>query len=306
MNNHLQVPILFIAFNRPNIVKQTFDYIRNARPQKLYVAIDGPTVGKEGEAQLVNQVKEIVQRVNWDCESHFRFNDTNKGAEVTITSAISWVLEIEEYVVILEDDIVAPISFFRFAQEMLVKYKDQGNIWAISGTNFTPISLKDNSDYFFSKYGKTMGWATWRRIWDKFNLNIEVQNSHLKKSFLKSITNSTRESRYFRRKFKRIKNNGVGNSSWDNVASYMHRTNNLLYIIPRVNLISNIGTFGLHAKGRTKYHFLKFDEDFVVENHPKNISCNIEYDKYHFDAYINTKKALYIKILKKIQRILCP
>ncbi|SHJ97398.1 hypothetical protein SAMN05444280_14422 [Tangfeifania diversioriginum] len=286
----INTPILIIGFNRPDIIKQTFEYIRKAKPKKLYIAIDGPRPEKEGEEKLVEQVKQVVENVDWSCEKHYKYNESNKGAEVTVSSAISWVFETEEYVIILEDDIVAPMAFLKFAQEMLELYKNEDKIWAVSGINFTPLPTTDGTDYFFAKYGHTGGgWATWKRVWDKFDLYTEVQDNHLKTNFLKTITNSGKELKYYRKKFKRIKKNGVGKSTWDNIASYMHRTNNLLYIIPRVNLVSNIGVNGLHARGRTQYHFVEYDKNFTIKNHPKDVTCNIDYDKNHFDVYINRK-----------------
>ena len=84
-NFSLNTPVLLIAFNRPNISKQTFEYIRAAKPQKLYVAVDGARDTKRGEDTLVKQVKEILQNVDWPCETHYKFNETNKGAEITVS-----------------------------------------------------------------------------------------------------------------------------------------------------------------------------------------------------------------------------
>jgi len=305
MENSITAPVLLIAFNRPDTTIEVFKKIREAKPSKLYIAVDGYRSFKKGEQQLVEQVISIVQEVDWQCEKHFRFNEVNLGAEINVSTAISWVLEKEEYVIILEDDIVAPISFFKFTQEMLIKYKNENKIWAISGVNFTPLPNKNGEDYFFSKYGHTWGWATWRRVWSKFNLNTEIEEKHLTKKFLRSITNTKKELYYFKRKFERIRKNGKGNSTWDNIASYIHRTNNWLYIVPRVNLISNIGIQGLHAKRKTKYHYTEYDENFVVKKHPNDIVCNIDYDKYHFQKYIDAKPFIIIflyKIMKLLKR----
>lgn len=305
MNNMpLNAPVLLIAFNRPDTIKIVFQKIREARPAKFYIALDGPRENKIEDKILIEDVKKIVENIDWPCEKHFKYNQINKGAEFTVSSAISWVLEKEEFVIILEDDILVPISFFTFVQEMLIKYRHVTNIWAVSGCNFTPIPLKDNYDYFFSKYGHPPGWGTWKRAWQYFDLSAQVQKKHLSKSFLKTITNSSSEARYFRNKFKRINKNGINNNTWDTIASYMHRSNNWLYIIPRVNLISNIGTDGLHARGKTKYHYTEFDSNFIAKNHPVSIHCNIEYDKHHFKTYINKKKPLFIRIIIKIRSLL--
>ncbi|MDZ7721972.1 MAG: hypothetical protein U5R06_03870 [candidate division KSB1 bacterium] len=82
----IHAPILIIAFNRPDVTVKTFEYIRQAEPEKLYVAIDGPRPDKPGEDKLVNEVKAILQNVDWLCETHYKYNETNKGAEVTVLS----------------------------------------------------------------------------------------------------------------------------------------------------------------------------------------------------------------------------
>jgi hypothetical protein len=309
MTNHLEnkitVPVLLVGFNRPDTTQQVFNRIRNAKPEKLYVAIDGPRKDKDGEQQLVEQVKEIVKKVDWPCQTHYRFSDVNKGAEVTVSSAISWVFEKEEFAIILEDDIVAPISFFIFMQEMLVRYKDDERIGIVSGNNFTPIDLGNDEDYFFAKYGHSWGWGTWRRTWKKFDLNIEVKDEHLQDDFLKTISNSKAEALVYKKRFTAMKNRGPGKTTWDFVANYIARVNNFVNIVPRVNLTSNIGIYGLHARGVSDYHFREFDENFQVKKHPSKVECNIEYDKHHFiEHYLKKRRSLYQRIVNKISRIL--
>jgi hypothetical protein len=300
----IHTPILLIGFNRPEIIQQSFDYIRRARPEKLYIVIDGPREGRDGEVDLVNRVKQIVQKVDWPCETHYTFNETNKGAEVTVSSAISWVFEKEEFAIILEDDIIAPMSFLKFAQEMLIRYNDVERIGTVSGSNFTPLRLPGDADYFFAKYGHSWGWATWKRAWNGFNLNVEVPEDHLKLDFLKTITNTKQEAKYFQKRIRNIKEKGPGNSTWDSVGNYNHRINNRLSVIPKVNITSNIGTYGLHAKGITEHHYRPFDENFVVKKHPDKISCFNEYDIYHFKTYINKRPPFCKLALRKMKRVL--
>ena len=283
----LTAPVLLIGFNRPEIIKQSFEYIRAASPKKLYVAVDGPRPGKEGEESLVEQVKKVVENVDWPCETHYTFHDTNKGAEINVSSAISWVLEKEEYLIVLEDDIVVPPAFFKFMQEMLIRYKDDERINTVTGNNLTPIPSK--TDYFFAKYGHSHGWGTWRRFWNKFDLNLQVPEEHLKKSFLKTITNSKAELNYYYKKFRQININGPGNNTWDVVALYIHRATNGLSVVPKVNLAMNIGLQGYHAKGKKRHHLVPYDENFTVNIHPDAIQGNTEYDKHHFKHHIIAK-----------------
>lgn len=286
----LKTPVLLVGFNRPDTISPVFDRIAAARPTRLYVAIDGPRPDQANpsdtaEDTLVEQVRQIVQQVDWPCQAHYRFNETNLGAEVTISSAIDWVFEKEEYVIIIEDDIIAPLSFFRFAEEMLVRYKDDDRISMVTGNNFTPIPLENGDDYLFAKYGHSTGWGTWKRFWQNFDLNLSVDEHHLSNDFLQTITNSEKEMEFFRWAFNHIKNQGPGNSSWDFIGLYLHRVTNALAVIPRENLTSNIGTQGLHTNGRTDEHFRKVDENFVVKKHPEKVACYTAYDIHHFEAY---------------------
>lgn len=304
MNLQIRVPVLLVAFNRPDTTLQVFEHIRKAQPLKLYVALDGPRKNKEGEEILCQEVKKVVENVDWPCEVFYKINEENKGAEVTESSAISWVFETEEYAIILEDDIIAPLSFFNFMQEMLERYKDEPRIVTVTGSNFTPIKLPGNADYFFAKYGHSWGWGTWKRVWEKFNLNIEVADNHLDPDFLKTICNSRAEVDYYKKMFQSIKDNGKGNSTWDTIGLYIFRVMDSISVIPRVNLTSNIGIFGLHAQGATEHHFRSYDENFRVERHPDKIECTVKYDKHHFKKHINNKVPISKRILNKVLKML--
>lgn len=304
MNQVITIPILLIGFNRPEIINETFSYIRKAKPEKLFVAIDGPRENRAGEDKLVNDVKKIVKVIDWACEVHYKYNDTNLGAEITVSSAVSWVLENEDYVIVLEDDIIAPISFFNFAQDMLYKYKDDESIYMISSCQTTPIELPNDEDYLFGIYGHTWGWATWKRAWVKFNLSVNDFDDFLKSRKIDELSLTNKEKKYWYKLVKKMRDNGEGNNNWDYCWSYIRFKERGLSIIPRVHLSSNIGTFGLHANGKTDHHFRLFDEKFEVRSHPVDIKRNTYYDNVHFNDHINRKLPLYLRFKNKLLKII--
>ncbi len=299
----ISAPILFIAFNRPDITKITFDYIRKAKPSKLYVAVDGARQDKENEDKLIDQVKRIVENVNWKCDVNYKYNEANQGAEITVSSAVSWVLDKEEFVIVLEDDIVAPLAFLKFAQEMLIKYRNNEQVWMVAGPNSTPYPHPDKYDYFYSRYGHTWGWATWKRVWDKFDLNTEIENEYIDLNYLKNKTNSIQEAEYYKNLFSILKENGKGNNTWDYIFAYLRFINNAMSIVPRVNLTSNIGVYGLHARGARYNHFRPIDYHFKIQKHPEKIECYTDYDLYHFKKHIKQKNIFLRKIKNLESRI---
>jgi len=297
------VPILLIGFNRPDTIDLVFNQISKVKPLKLYVAIDGPRLGKTGEIELVEEVKKIVSNVNWPCETHYRFNNSNEGAEITVSSAISWVFENEEFVIILEDDILASLSFFTFAQEMLFKYENNNNIWRVTGVNYFPsIKTHFDADYFFAKWGISWGWATWKRVWNKYNLYVDIPKIHTQKYFLKTISSNKDEMYYYKYLFSEMRNKGIGNNTWDFIALYLRRIYGGVDIVPKKNLISNIGEYGLHAKGNTIHHNRPIDDDFVIQKHPPKIVINIEYDKAFFNNF--RKLSLKQQLIRKLKSII--
>ena len=74
-----ETPILFLCFNRPSHTQRVFDSIRSISPTKLYVAIDGPRIGRQDDIENSNKVKEIVHNVDWSCETHYLEHKENLG-----------------------------------------------------------------------------------------------------------------------------------------------------------------------------------------------------------------------------------
>jgi GR25 family glycosyltransferase involved in LPS biosynthesis len=114
------------------------------------------------EDNLVNQVRNITNLINWNCNLKTKYSDINLGCKLSVSSAINWFFENEEMGIILEDDCLPSLNFFHFCDSLLLKFKDDSNIFAITGCNFQQIKENKNS-YFFTNYTHIWGWATWRR-----------------------------------------------------------------------------------------------------------------------------------------------
>ncbi len=63
-----QTPILFLIFNRPDLTQQVFDAIRQIKPEKLFVAADGPRPARPDDGEKCRLTREIIAQVDWDCE----------------------------------------------------------------------------------------------------------------------------------------------------------------------------------------------------------------------------------------------
>ena len=298
----LNTPVLFLVFNRLDTTKQVFDAIKQAKPTRLYIAADGARVNKEGESAQVQAVRDYVMaNVDWDCEVKTLFRDKNLGCKCAVSGAITWFFEHEEQGIILEDDVVPHEDFFVFTQDMLEKYKNDTRVMMITGTNYLGNS-KLESPYFFSEHITIWGWATWRRSWSLYDVEMKEWDSLEAKNYFKSKYSSTYIWKHFKYTFDAL--NGDYMDTWDIQFVFSCLYNHGLCITPRVNLISNVGVEGTHGNGLTDSHFIKTESiglDYI-NCHP-SVKINYNYDNALHQ--LKNKKAVrykqFVFLLKKIR-----
>src|SRR5690606_32538012 len=96
----------------------------------------------------------------------------NVGCKLGVSGAIDWFFEQEEMGIILEDDCLPDVSFFSYCQDLLVRYRDDHRVMVVSGSNYHPGKTFGKSSYYFSQYPHIWGWASWRRAWEKYDLEM--------------------------------------------------------------------------------------------------------------------------------------
>jgi hypothetical protein len=117
-SSKLSTPLLFLVFNRLDTTKKVFEEIRRAKPNKLYVAADGPRNDQEKDKTDAVR-KYILENIDWKCKVKTLFREKNLGCKYAVSGAIDWFFNNEEMGMILEDDCLPSQSFFRFCQDML-------------------------------------------------------------------------------------------------------------------------------------------------------------------------------------------
>ncbi|MBB5057286.1 hypothetical protein HDF16_001971 [Granulicella aggregans] len=217
-----------------------FEAIAKVRPNRLLLIADGPRPSKAGEGKACEQVREIVSRVDWPCEVYTNFADTNLGCQERIISGLNWVFSLVEEAIILEDDCLPVPSFFPFCRELLERYRGDSRIAAISGTNLVEQHLNTDSSYFFSQLGGIWGWATWRTEWQRYDRHMEKWPELKRAKALSEVFESSKTVAFWTRIFDDMYENN-GRNTWDYQWIYTHLKNNGLTIVPRVNLVTNIG-----------------------------------------------------------------
>ncbi len=178
----LTTPVAFIIFKRPDTTRKVFEEIRRAKPPKLLVIADGPRPNIVGEAEKCAAARAIIDSVDWECEVLKNYSDENLGCKQRVSSGLDWVFDNVEEAIILEDDCLPHPTFFRFCEELLEKYRGDERIMTIGGTNLLKNWKSDIQSYHCSNYFNCWGWATWKRVWKHYDVdmklwgNLEIRN----------------------------------------------------------------------------------------------------------------------------------
>lgn len=277
MLSDYSVPILFLVFNRPTETKQVFKQIEKIRPKKLYVALDGPRLNNHEDKIKQKEIIEFIEASSLNARITWLKREKNLGCKMGVSTAIDWFFSQEEMGIILEDDCVPNKSFFGFMQNMLEKYKDDERIMMVTGTNYQLKSEHVTSDYFFSQHYVIWGWATWRRAWKLYDVKMKAWKNLKKTDALKHLTRDFFSKKHFESTFNLIEDNVI--DTWDIQWVFTCLFNSGLCIVPRVNMISNIGIEGVHAKQVTSAHFRK---TYILSNqkliHPQGVFPDPTYD----------------------------
>ncbi len=245
----LDTPIAFLVFNRPDTTRQVFAAIQSARPSRLLIVADGPRHDHSSDARLCNEVREIVNNVTWPCQVDINFATENMGCRERVISGLNWVFSLVEEAIILEDDCLPHPCFFRYCSELLFRFRDDARIGMISGTNFVEHFISQPYSYYFSQMFHIWGWATWRRAWAQYDPSLKDWPAIKADKVLSEVIDDARLIKYLSDIFDQM-HNGSGPNTWDYQWLYSNLVNHSLSVVPRNNLITNIG-FGPGATHTT-------------------------------------------------------
>lgn len=228
-------PILLIVFNRADTARLVLNEIRKIRPSQLFIAADGPRLDKNEEKACV-EARQLAMEVDWPCEVKTNFLEENLGPRLAIGKFVTWFFDNVEAGIIFEHDCLPDSSFFGFCEELLEKYKDDKRIMHISGNFFQPQKIGE-ADYYFSYIPHIWGWATWRRAWQKYDVNMTdwPDNKKIVKRISKKWLNQQKWLYILQKVYE-----GRANT-WDYQWTYAMLKNNGLAVNPNCNLVTNIG-----------------------------------------------------------------
>lgn len=297
-NYQLKTPIAFIIFNRPETTNRVFAEIAKARPPKLLVIADGPRTSHPEDAEKCAAVRAIIESVDWDCEVLKNYSDVNLGCKRRVSSGLNWVFDTVEEVIILEDDCLPHPTFFRFCEEMLEKYRDDERIAMISGNNFQFGRKRTKYSYYFSRYTEIWGWASWRRAWENYDVDMKLWPEIRDGGWLKDLLGGKKSVLYWKYNFENTYKGKI--DTWDYQWVFSCWIQSALTIIPNVNMVSNIG-FGMkatHTKVKNKLADMEIEPMSFPILHPDYILRDSKADIF-VENQIFSGNSLILRVINR-------
>ena len=298
----MKTPIALIIFRRPDKTLKVFEKIRQVKPSKLFVIFDAPRPEKPDEYEKCEKSRAIIDTIDWDCDVIKNYADTNLGSFRRIPTGLDWVFNQVEEAIILEDDCLPEITFFRFCEELLEYYKNDQRIMAISGDNFQLGNQRTQDSYYFSRYTHSWGWATWKRAWKHFDMELSTWPDVQNKQLLRSILDNDRDVKYWTSILQNVYDSKI--KAWDYRWTFATWLQNGLTILPNVNLISNIG-FGEGATHTvsTKNPWINLPTQSISFplQHPQFVIRDSIADKFTQDSVFNA--TLKNRLIRKLRNM---
>lgn len=302
-NDQFETPILMLVFNRPELTEVVLKRVLEQCPIKLYVVADGPRSHNADDQIKCAQTRNLFKIIPENTTLYTLFRSENLGCKNSVSSGISWFFSHEEKGIILEDDCLPNVSFFQFSKELLDKYENDSKVMHIGGNNFQfgkKRGFSEGADYYFSNLSHIWGWATWRRTWELYNMEMQGLDEFKSQSTLKKLGWEWFFAKKYYKHFRQVKNNQI--DTWDYQYHFTILQRHGLSIIPNVNLVENIG-FGKHATHTKDEHSimsriptesiqfpLKHPDDFTADIEADNFTLSLIYGKNWWERGIRFLK----------------
>ena len=290
-------PIALFTYNRPVHTRQTLEALSKnelAGESILYVFSDGPKNGASNdELRKISEVRNIIKEKRNFKEIIIIESETNKGLATSVINGVTEVVSKHQKVIVLEDDLITAKGFLKFMNEGLERYVADENVFQVSGQCFN-ADIPARNGCFFMPMVTSIGWATWKRAWEKFDPNARGYEVMKTDKALEQKFNLDGAYPYAQMLYKQMETSEI--DSWAIRWWWSVFNHNGISLYADKSLVYNIGfdAEGTHSKDTKGYSFYNsplFDKDYFIFNFPDKISINEEF-------FLKIKSYIYKSLAK--------
>lgn len=177
MNDIILAPILLFAYKRLDTIERAVAALQQnhyAEESELFIFSDAAKT--RADEIEINKVRSFLKTINGFKKIEIFESDKNKGLSNSIISGVQQVINKYEKVIVLEDDLLTSDNFLSFMNQSLEYYKNNKNVFSISGYS-NQIKIDKVKDVYFTKRGSSWGWGTWKDRWEKVDWEVQDYNN---------------------------------------------------------------------------------------------------------------------------------
>ena len=301
-------PIGLFVYNRPWHTEQTLNALalnNLADKSVLYIYCDGPKKdASEEDLKKINEISQLVKSKQWCKEVIVIENDINLGLANSVINGVTEVIEKHGRVIVLEDDIITGAYFLKFMNDGLNLYKDEKEVFGVSGLKFPSSSVIKKSTYFLPIMS-SWGYGTWVDRWNKINFDGNELLDIVKS---KKIENQLDFGTI--KYYKMLKDQTLGkNDSWAvrfYVSMFLQKG---VFLYPNITLLKNIGLdgTGVHCNNDSELLFpVDMQTDVDVKIVKQKVMLDFKIVKSFTNLYPDSKKNKSKEFKNKLSKFIAP
>lgn len=233
-----RLPILLVGYRRADLLRRRFEEIMDIDVPKIFVAIDGTPDGPV--AEIVHLVREYKHKLS-KIEFIVKIQESNLGLTQHMTSAISWALEKERAVIVIEDDISIDRNSYLSFNYGFHLHQEMGKTGIVGG--FSPLrqpKFTKRNYWRTTCHFSVWGWVATRENWANYNYDLSEINlaEELSKSETWNKLSSFRRAVWMSR-FTRSKMNPL--NTWDIQMEFCSLAYGYINLLPMFRIMENQG-----------------------------------------------------------------
>ena len=303
METKVPAPIALFVYNRPNHTALTIEHLKQndmASESELFIFSDGPK--NDNKVDSVVEVRSILSKISGFKNVSIIHRNYNYGLATNIIQGITEIFENYDRVIVLEDDLLTSKKFLKFMNHGLSYFDQNFNIASIHGYVYPIEGLPE---YFFLRGADCWGWATWKRAWEKFEIDGSILKKKVITNNLESIANFNGSIDYIGMLDQQIQGKI---DSWAVRWYFSAFINDMYTVYPGQSYIQNIGTdgSGTHFTGdhfKNKFFVTLSEKEIHFIDEPVVEDPFVRKKFENFFIHLNHRNHI-VKIILYMKRIL--
>jgi len=294
--------IAVFAYRRPEHLMHVLDALAaqsNGCSLSVCLFLDGARSPAEDAA--IAATRQVADNFQDRLSLQLFPSELNQGLYTSLTQGISAVLTSFDQVIVLEDDVVASPYFLDYMLQSLACYSSDPTVASVHGyVPPMPLSLPET---FFLRGADCWGWATWRRSWEKVDLEMKSYTEFMRKGGARQLLKHADEARRWEKTFARYLEGRY--NTWDYplmFASWWHKQ---VSILPEVNLVTNIGagagidqTHSFDPSVDALFHIPTQALGEIQHNPEVQVAHEADYHTFSYHIYPSWDKKLRARVWK--------